>query len=90
MKTEQAEPENFFGYKQVADVGLGKPLAGAAVALLIQRGTVLFKLGVLDVAASSIRKKCSGAPHARRCDAIEEIDSPRNTFHQSLRGNPRP
>ena len=84
VQGEQAQAEHLVGDVEVADVGAGESAARGALALVVERPRVGAELGALDVEAAVAREDGAVAAHARRCDAVEEIDAAEHALDEVL------
>src|SRR5450432_952309 len=75
VQGEKMHAERLFRYEQVADVRTSESRAGRAVAPAVQRERIRSKLYVAYVESPLAREGGAGAPHPRRRDAVEEVDS---------------
>src|SRR5690349_14189956 len=78
-------PENLVGDEEMADIRSREATARGTVAPFIERARIGAKLSALDVDASLGRERRAVPSHARRRDAIEEIDTATHTFDEILR-----
>src|ERR1043166_4719443 len=84
VQREQPQTEDLVGHDEVPDVRPGKPAAGGAGALAVQRRVVGAELRAFDVESPVRGERGAVASHPRRRDAVEEIDSARDTLEHGL------
>src|SRR5205085_11984949 len=82
VQREQAMAEDLVGDEEVADVRAREAPARRAITFLVERSRIGPVLGSLDVDPSIRRERGTVAAHARRRDAVEQIDAPAHAFYQ--------
>ncbi|HJX76483.1 MAG TPA: hypothetical protein VJ247_08995, partial [Gaiella sp.] len=82
VQGKQAKPEDLVGGEEVTDVAAREARARRAIALIIERARIGAKLGAFDVQAAVASERGTVSSHARRCDAVEEIDAAADAFDE--------
>src|ERR1700681_712294 len=85
VQGEEAEAEYLVRHEEMPDVRSAEPGAGGAIAFRIERARIGAELGALDVQPPIPREGGAIPPHARGCDAVEQIDAAPNPLDQVFR-----
>src|SRR6185437_10263016 len=82
VKRKEAEAEDLPADEQMAQIRAAESRAGGAIAVPVQRAGVGAQLGALDIEPAVVGEDGARAPHARRGDAIEQVDASPNAFDE--------
>src|SRR5687768_6477897 len=85
VQGEQAEAEYLVGDVEVPDIGAGEARAGGTVAGGVQGARIGPEFSALYVLPPFMGEDRAVPSHARRRDAIEQIDAAANAFNEILR-----
>src|SRR5688500_12355929 len=84
MQRQETQPKHLVAGEEVADVGPREPRARRALAAVVERARVRSQLGAPDVELPIAGERGTLAAVARRGDAVEEIDAPRDALDEVL------
>src|SRR6476619_4017489 len=80
VQGKQAVPEYLVAYEEMPNIGAAEAHTCRAIACLVERPGIVSILGAFDVEASIARESGAVPAHARRRDAVEQVNTALDAF----------
>ena len=85
VQRQKARAEHLLRHEEVTEVGAREAAAGGAVTGRVERAGIVAELGPADVHPAGGGERGAVSAHARRGDAVEEVDAAADAFQEVLR-----